>query len=135
MNADDELLGFLAAAPAVAAANLMFGGALPDEQPDKCLAVVPRSGRRGGKKFGVVGIAYQYPRFEILVRGEVQDYQSGYDLALATAAKLGTVQAQTIGGGTALWHGIDVIQPAYKGEDKNRRPVFSVVIDGEREVA
>lgn len=133
MNADEEIGAFLVAQNVIAA-NLVFYGALPDELPDKCVAIVPRPGRKPGKKFGRAAIAYHYPRFSVLVRGDVQDYQSGYDIALAVEAKCGEVQAQTIGGGAAIYHALEPTPPLYKGEDKSRRPVFDVMLDPEREL-
>ncbi|MGE3276725.1 MAG: minor capsid protein [Vicinamibacterales bacterium] len=132
MGAAEEI-GALLVADGVVGASLVFYGALPDDTPDKCLAIIPSpSGLPPGRKFGQAGIGYDRPRFQILCRGDRKDYQSAEALALAAYESVAAVQAATLSG--TFYHGLEpAAAPGYVGEDKNRRPLFSLNVQGERE--
>jgi hypothetical protein len=100
-------------------------GEMP-EDPDVCISLSPGGGIAPVMQMGSVGIGYETPSVQVVVRGAAYDSSGPYDRAMTAYRELAKVEATTLtGGGTsAFYHWIHPAQPPFLLRKDNTPRVY-----------
>ena len=126
-----EVATFIASAASLTAATDLFTNALP-ASPDEAVVVYEYAGLPSTYVFGSAQIDREFPRIQIVCRGEKDDIDPPRALAETIYKAIGAVANQSLSG--TRYHAITPLQPPFlMGHDANGRPliVFNCQVDKE----
>lgn len=97
-------------------------GALPPS-PDAVGAIYEYGGRTPEHRFGIAGIGYEHPAFQLAFRGAPADFAGPRALAIIAWRALAAIQPGTLVIGSAIYLRIDAQQSPFQLEpvDENNR--------------
>lgn len=116
----------------------IYRGALPATKPNACCALYEYGGMAPEKGFGTAGVHFENPAFQVVFRGEPDDYDGPRAKAETAYLELAKVEAQTLsagaGGTSAFYHEITPQQaPFHLKRDESRRHHFAINFLAEKE--
>ena len=111
----DELQGVLTDA----GVTPVYLGQMPDT-PDTACALLEYGGRAPSYTFGTRGIDTEYPRLQVLCRGEANDYLAARELAETAYATLAAVANESID--STHYQAVTPLQPPFllKRDERDR---------------
>jgi hypothetical protein len=100
-------------------------GSMP-ASPDAMVTLYEYAGRVPEGRFGVTGVGWEKPAFQLIVRGAPHDYKTPRALAETAYRAVAAVQPGTVGGSTAEYLWFDVQQQPFPlRKDQNERYHFA----------
>jgi len=102
--------------------------------PDKQLAIIPYGGMESEQAFGSDALKWEYPRVQIISRGDVNDSRPAAQKAEDAYRAFGKISAETLSG--TFYHRCTVLKPPFLlGVDDSGRPLFAFNCEFEKEVS
>ena len=131
MSTAVEIASLVATAASLTAGTDLFANTMP-ATPDECVAVYEYAGLPSTYVFGSPLIDREFPRIQIVCRGEKQDISTPRETAETIYQAIGAVANQSVSG--TRYHAITPLQPPFlMGHDANGRPLiaFNCQVDKE----